>query len=82
MVYEYEGGRSIHLLDVLWAYRVSSRSATGFSPYSLIYRSDAISPVEITTPTARVSAVNDLEWMRSDAQAGAYWTSKPWMKKE
>ncbi|KAI5351296.1 hypothetical protein L3X38_004187 [Prunus dulcis] len=32
------------------------------SPYLLVYGSDAISPVEITIPTARVSAVNDLEW--------------------
>ncbi|CAL2277969.1 unnamed protein product [Prunus armeniaca] len=62
MVYEYEGGWSVHLPDALWAYRTSSRSATGFSPYSLVYGFDAISPVEITIPTARVAAVNDLEW--------------------
>ncbi|BFG25056.1 hypothetical protein CerSpe_113300 [Prunus speciosa] len=62
MVHEYEGGWSVHLPDALWAYRTSSRSATGFSPYSLVYGSDAISPVEIAIPTARVSAVNDLEW--------------------
>ncbi|CAL2231673.1 unnamed protein product [Prunus armeniaca] len=62
MVYEYEGGWSVHLPDALWAYRTSSRSATGFSPYSLVYGSDAISPVEITIPTARTAAVNDLEW--------------------
>ncbi|CAL9011308.1 unnamed protein product [Prunus brigantina] len=36
--------------------------ATGFSPYSLVYGSEAISPVEITIPTARIAAVNDLEW--------------------
>ncbi|XP_021825361.1 uncharacterized protein LOC110766353 [Prunus avium] len=62
MVYEYKGGWSIHLPDALWAYRTSPRSTTGFSPYSLVYGFDAISPVEITIPTARVSAVNDLEW--------------------
>ncbi|XP_016648271.1 PREDICTED: uncharacterized protein K02A2.6-like [Prunus mume] len=62
MVYEYEGGWSVHLPDALWAYRTSPRSATGFSPYSLVYGSDAISLVEIIIPTARVSAVNDLEW--------------------
>ncbi|CAL9000936.1 unnamed protein product [Prunus brigantina] len=44
IVYEYEGGWSVHLPDALWAYRTSSRSATGFSPYSLVYGSDAISP--------------------------------------
>ncbi|XP_034197371.1 uncharacterized protein K02A2.6-like [Prunus dulcis] len=62
MVYEYEGGWSVHLLDALWAYRTSPRSATCYSRYSLVYGFDAISPVEITIPTARVSAVNDLEW--------------------
>ncbi|CAL9024107.1 unnamed protein product [Prunus brigantina] len=61
MVYEYEGGWSVHLPDALWAYRTSARSATGFSPYSLVYGSDAISPVQITIPTARIAAVNDLE---------------------
>ncbi|CAL8992919.1 unnamed protein product [Prunus brigantina] len=62
MVYEYQGSWSVHLPDALWAYRTSPRSATGFSPYSLVYGSEAISPVEITIPTARVAAVNDLEW--------------------
>ncbi|KAI5351066.1 hypothetical protein L3X38_003957 [Prunus dulcis] len=62
MVHEYEEGWSAHLLDALWAYRTSLRSATGFSPFSLVYGSDAISPVEITIPTTRLSAINDLEW--------------------
>ncbi|KAI5338936.1 hypothetical protein L3X38_018208 [Prunus dulcis] len=62
MVYEYEGDWSVHLPDALWAYRASPRSAIGFSPYSLVYGSDAISDVEITIPTTRVSIVNDLEW--------------------
>ncbi|XP_008231232.1 PREDICTED: uncharacterized protein LOC103330426 [Prunus mume] len=62
MVYKYEGGWSVHLPDALWAYRTSPRSATCFSPYSLVYESDAISPVEITILIARVSAINDLEW--------------------
>ncbi|CAL9019486.1 unnamed protein product [Prunus brigantina] len=70
MVYEYEGGWSVHLPDALWAYRTSPRGATGFSPYSLVYGSDAISPVEITVPTARIAAVNDLEW---DTKACSEW---------
>ena len=69
MVHEYEGGWSIHLPDAVWAYRISLRSATDFLPYSLVYQSDAISPVEITIPTARVSAVNNLE--QCHARVGA-----------
>ncbi|CAL8993354.1 unnamed protein product, partial [Prunus brigantina] len=70
MVYEYQGSWSVHLPDALWAYRTSPRSAIGFSPYSLVYGSEAISPVEITIPTARVAAVNDLEW---DAKTCSDW---------
>ncbi|XP_021827276.1 uncharacterized protein LOC110767920 [Prunus avium] len=76
MVYEYEGGWSLHLPDALWAYRTSPRITTGFSPYSLVYGSDAISPVEIAVPTARVLAVNDLEW---DAESCSNWR---WMDLE
>ncbi|KAI5323287.1 hypothetical protein L3X38_032359 [Prunus dulcis] len=72
MVYEYEGGWSVHLPNTLWAYCISPRSATGFSPYLLVYGSDAISLVEITILTTRVSAINDLEWMRSHARIDTY----------
>ncbi|CAL2259063.1 unnamed protein product [Prunus armeniaca] len=67
----YEGGWSVHLPNALWAYRTSPRSPTGFSPYSLVYGSDAISPVEITIPTTRVSAINNLEW---DAKSCSDWS--------
>lgn len=70
MVYEYSGGWSDHLCDTLWAYRTSPRSATGFSPYSLVYGSEAISPAEVAVPTARVAVVNDIEW---DASSCADW---------
>ncbi|KAK9932283.1 hypothetical protein M0R45_019526 [Rubus argutus] len=70
MVSEYKQGWSVHLPDALWAYRTSPRSATGFSPYSLVYGSEAVSPVEIAVPTARVLAINDVEW---DVQSCSDW---------
>ncbi|XP_062021384.1 uncharacterized protein LOC133737941 [Rosa rugosa] len=70
MVFEYEQGWSTHLPDALWAYRTSPRTATGFSPYSLVYGSEAISPVELAVPTARVLTVNDTEW---DAKSCSDW---------
>ncbi|KAI5336920.1 hypothetical protein L3X38_016189 [Prunus dulcis] len=70
IVYVYKGGSSVHLPNALWAYRTSLRSATGFLPYSLVYGSDAISTVEITALTAKVSAVNDHEW---DAKSCSDW---------
>ncbi|CAL2266938.1 unnamed protein product [Prunus armeniaca] len=69
MVHEYEGGWSVHLPDALWVYRTSRRSATGFSPYSLVYQSDAISPVKITIPTARDSQAPSLQARRPRAKS-------------
>ncbi|XP_075645406.1 uncharacterized protein LOC142616432 [Castanea sativa] len=54
MVHEYEGGWTEHLLETLWAYRSSSKTATGLSPFSLVYGTEAISLVELLVPTPRV----------------------------
>ena len=47
----------MHLLDALWAYRNSPKSATGFSPFSLVYGTEVVSPVEIITPSLRVMQI-------------------------
>ncbi|XP_026459795.1 uncharacterized protein LOC113360504 [Papaver somniferum] len=44
-----------HLPLALWAYRISKRSSTGASPYSLVYGEDAILPAEIAVPSARIA---------------------------
>ena len=44
MSQEYTGGWAVHLLDALWAYRNSPKSATGFSPFSLVYGTEVVSP--------------------------------------
>ena len=54
MKYEYGGKLSDHLADVLWACRGSVKTATGFSPFSLVYEIEAISLVELVVPTTRV----------------------------
>ena len=54
MVHEYEGGWIKHLLETLWAYRSSSKTATRLSPFSLVYGTEAISLVELLVPTLRV----------------------------
>ena len=54
MKYEYGGKLSDHLADVLWACRGSVKTATGFSPFFLVYGTEAISPVELVVPTPRV----------------------------
>ena len=47
MSQEYTGGWAMHLPNALWAYRNSPKLATGFSPFSLVYRTEVVSPAEI-----------------------------------
>ena len=51
----------MHLPDALWAYRNSPKSATGFSPFSLIYGTKVVSLVEIMTPSLRVMQIQEKE---------------------
>ena len=49
------GGKWIdHLTNVLWACRSSVKTATRFSPFSLVYGTEVISPVELVVPTPGV----------------------------
>ncbi|KAH9325106.1 hypothetical protein KI387_005284, partial [Taxus chinensis] len=38
----------------LWAYRETSKSATGYSPFQLAYGIDPFLPIEFDIPTVRV----------------------------
>ncbi|KAD4888478.1 hypothetical protein E3N88_20551 [Mikania micrantha] len=40
---------------VLWAYRTTTKNATGQTPFSLVFGSEAILPTEMIIPTARIS---------------------------
>ena len=54
MKHRYGGKWSDHLADVLWVCRSSVKTATRFSPFSLVYGTEAISLVELVVPTPRV----------------------------
>ena len=43
----------LHL--ALWAYRVAYKTAIGTTPFNLVYRLDAILPIEFLIPTLRVA---------------------------
>ncbi|GKV01291.1 hypothetical protein SLEP1_g13856 [Rubroshorea leprosula] len=43
------------LNNLLWAYRTTSRTATGETPYHLAFDTEAVIPVEIGVPSLRVS---------------------------
>jgi len=51
----------MHLPDAFWAYRNSSKSATGFSPFSLVYGTKVMSPAEVMTPSLRVMQIQEKE---------------------
>ena len=53
-MHEYEGGWTKHLLETLLAYWSSSKTTTELSPFSLVYDTEAISPVELLVPTLKV----------------------------
>ena len=51
----------MHLPDAFWAYRKSPKSATGFSPFSLVYGIEVVSPAERMTPSLRVMQMQEKE---------------------
>ncbi|KAL5559255.1 hypothetical protein UlMin_035466 [Ulmus minor] len=40
---------------LLWAYRTTSRTTTGETPFSMTYRTEAVSPVEVGEPSFRTT---------------------------
>ena len=54
MSQEYTGGWAMHLPDALWAYKNSPKSATRFSPFSLVYGTEVMSLAEVMTPSLKV----------------------------
>nr|XP_009795505.1 PREDICTED: uncharacterized protein LOC104242179 [Nicotiana sylvestris] len=43
---------------VLWAYRTTPKTSTGEMPYSLVYGTDVVIPVEVGEPSLRYSNKN------------------------
>nr|XP_009781191.1 PREDICTED: uncharacterized protein LOC104230152 [Nicotiana sylvestris] len=43
------------LPEVLWAYRTTPKTSTGETPYSLVYGTKAVIPVEVGEPSLRYS---------------------------
>ncbi|XP_077252042.1 uncharacterized protein LOC143891333 [Tasmannia lanceolata] len=47
------------LYHVLWAYRTTPRTPTGESPFNLSFGTEAVIPVDVGTPSARISNFNE-----------------------
>ena len=61
VVFDYGKGWSSHLADALWAYRGSTKTATVFTPFSLVYGTNAIAPIELLVPSPRILHGMNLE---------------------
>ena len=61
MVFDYENDWRAHLADVLWVYWSSPKTATGFTPFSIVYGIDTISPTELVVLSPRVMQGSELE---------------------
>ena len=47
--------------DALWDYRKSPKFAIGFSPFSLVYGTEVVSPAEVMTLSLRVMQIQGKE---------------------
>ena len=43
------------LYSTLWAYRTSVKTATGFSPFQLVYELEAVLPIECQIPSLKLA---------------------------
>jgi hypothetical protein len=53
-----KGGWVEYIPEVLWSYRTTNRTATGETPYSLTFGTEAVIPAEIGSPSFRVEHYN------------------------
>ena len=52
----------------LFAYRITARVSTGATPYSLVYGTEAVIPIEVEIPSLRVlieTQQDEAEWVRT-----------------
>ncbi|KAJ3704585.1 hypothetical protein LUZ61_008290 [Rhynchospora tenuis] len=48
------------LPEALWAYRIMHRTPTQATPYSLVYGTEAVSPIEVELPSLRVAMASEV----------------------
>ncbi|KAL0448110.1 UNVERIFIED_CONTAM: hypothetical protein Slati_1938900 [Sesamum latifolium] len=47
------------LTSILWSYRTTPRGSTGESPFTLVYRTEAIIPAELGIPSHKILHFNE-----------------------
>eukprot|EP00253_Pinus_taeda_P029098 PITA_29098 len=56
------------LKDALWAYKITWKNTTGFSPYQLVYGKEALLPIEFQIQTYRLAAELGLDLSEAQQQ--------------
>ncbi|XP_059281180.1 uncharacterized protein LOC132034850 [Lycium ferocissimum] len=51
--------------EVLWSYRVTHKTSTGETPFSLVYGAEALVPIEVMEPSIRYAHATDAENMEA-----------------
>ena len=62
---EAKGRWSEVLYDVLWSLKTTPKEATGHTPFRLVYRMEALLPLEIGVPTLRTQCYEEAENLES-----------------
>ncbi|CAL5332221.1 unnamed protein product [Camellia sinensis] len=60
MMDEFGGTWPEQLIVALWAYRTSKRKPTQATPYSLVYGSEAVLPIELEMPSTRMALASGM----------------------
>ena len=55
MVGAHKPNCHMQLFLVLWAYQTSAKTATGFTPFQLVYGLEAVLPIECEIPSLRLT---------------------------
>eukprot|EP00253_Pinus_taeda_P007942 PITA_07942 len=56
------------LKDAVWAYRITWKNTTGFSPYQLVYGKEALLPIEFQIQTYKLAAELGLDLTKAQQQ--------------
>jgi hypothetical protein len=55
MVSAHKSNWHVQLFSTLWAYQTSAKTATGFTPFQLVYGLEAFLPIECEIPSLRLT---------------------------
>ena len=55
MVGTHKSNWHVQLFSTLWAYRTSTKTAMGFTPFQLVYGLEAVLPIECEIPSLRLT---------------------------